>query len=643
MGDIKLHKAEEVLKKFWGYETFREGQKQAIQSVLEGKDTLVLFPTGGGKSLCYQVPSLLFDGLTIVLSPLVALMQDQVEQLNKAGIRATFINSTLPRHEVEQRLVNARNGMYKLLYIAPERLSTDLWKAEEPSLNIDLVAVDEAHCISEWGHDFRPAYRKIREELSHIAEETRWIALTATATPEVRKDLLEVLNFDKPAIITSGFKRENLHWWVTDNENKQKALKKAVRKAAQLGSGIVYSPTRRDCNYWADWLSKTGIKSEPYHAGLSSDRRKTVQKKWVEGCVPLVVATNAFGMGIDKPDCRFVIHHTMPFSLEAYYQEAGRAGRDGKVSYPVLLFKQSDITYLENRIKQSYPDYETLQKVYNALCDELELATGSEQEEPETVNFSNVARRVAITEGQVKTAMNLLQRLGLIHLVELREPRVGIRFIVNPDYLLEFIDHAKSKKGEFLDRLYRMLGPHSIHEFQYLRESELSEKLEATPRQLQKALDVFSGYDQILQYKWQGETHLVQLAEARMKKLQIDHKDAYHYKEVLLKKLDYMARYALTSECREVFLRTYFGETNCKPCGNCDNCRAENKNDVTISNSDLDEIRNYLEDGEKSVKEIAKHTGWHQEKLKKTVLYMVREELLVVSETNSENYRLRNR
>ncbi len=641
MDEVNLQKAEEVLKKYWGYESFREGQKMAIQSVLEGKDTLVLFPTGGGKSLCYQVPSLMLDGLTVVLSPLVALMQDQVEHLKKIGIRATFINSTLPGYEVEQRLVNARNGMYKMLYIAPERLSTNLWKVEEPNLNIKLVAIDEAHCISEWGHDFRPAYRNIREELSNTPEETRWIALTATATPEVRKDLLEVLKFENPATITSGFKRENLHWWVTESENKQKVLKKSVQKAAKLGSGIVYASTRRDCNHWADWFNKTGVKSEPYHAGLASDQRKTVQHAWVEGSLPLVVATNAFGMGIDKADCRFVIHHTMPFSLESYYQEAGRAGRDGKVSYPVLLFKKSDIDYLENRIKQSYPDYETLQKVYNALCDELDLAVGSEHEEPDTVSFSNVARRIAITEGRLNTALHLLQRLGLLHLVELREPRVGIKFIASPDYLLDFVNNAEPKKGEFLDKLYRMLGPQSVHEFIYMRESVLVNKLEVTSRQLQKALNVFSGYDQILQYKWQGETHLVQIAEARMKKLQIDHKSAYQYKDVLLKKLEYMARYAVTSECREVFLRTYFGETDCKPCGNCDNCRAKSKRDVSISNRDLEKIIGYLAEGDKSAREIAEHTGWTSEKLKKAVSYMVREEMIVVNEGNTESYRLR--
>jgi ATP-dependent DNA helicase RecQ len=644
MENFDLKKAEGVLKKYWGYDSFRQGQQKAIRSVIEGKDTLVLFPTGGGKSLCYQVPSLMLDGLTVVLSPLVALMQDQVEQLNKAGIRAAFINSTIPSYEVEQRLVNARNGMYKMLYIAPERLSTELWKVEQPQLNIKLIAVDEAHCISEWGHDFRPAYRKIKDELVNIADDVRWIALTATATPEVRKDLLEVLQFKNPNIITSGFKRENLHWWVTKSENKHQALKKSVQKASKLGSGIVYSSTRRDCEKWADLFTGMGIKSEPYHAGIGAKKREEVQKDWISDQVPLVVATNAFGMGIDKADCRYVIHHTMPFSLESYYQEAGRAGRDGEISYPVLLFKPNDADYLRNRIIQSYPEYETLQQVYNALCDELDLAVGSEHENAEPVQFENVARRIGITTGKLNNSMNLLQRLGIIELIELWEPRVGIRFISNTDYIRDLIDNTEPKKGEFLDNIFRLFGPQSFTDFHFLKVSSLLEKLELNANQLRKALNVFADHDQILQYKWQGETKLVQLKEARMQKLQINHRDAYHYKDVLLKKLEYMERYAVTKECREVFLRHYFGETGCKPCGHCDNCKsASNDGRFTINNQDVDLIRECLSEEEKSIQEIANQTGWKRVKLKKVIKHMLRENIITADESDRHTYRLSNR
>jgi len=325
-----FEQAPKNLEKYWGYKSFRPGQDEAIRSVLEGRDTLVLFPTGGGKSLCYQVPATLLDGLTVVISPLVALMQDQVQQLKERGISATFINSTLSSWEIEQRLVNARNGMYKLLYCAPERLKTELWEAELPGLNIDLVAIDEAHCISEWGHDFRPSYREIRSSLEPVADSIRWIALTATATPEVRSDIIENLEFENPKIISKGFDRPNLKWWVVAAEKKKQKLLQAVQKASPKGSGLIYGGTRRNCEELAELIEdQLGIGTRAYHAGIEQLKRSEIQEQWLSGELPLVVATNAFGMGIDKADCRYVIHYQMPYSLEAYYQEAGRAGRDG--------------------------------------------------------------------------------------------------------------------------------------------------------------------------------------------------------------------------------------------------------------------------------------------------------------------------
>lgn len=339
--DDPLTRARKVLRTHWGYDSFRPGQDKVMEAVMSGKDTLVLFPTGGGKSLCYQVPALLLDGLTIVLSPLVALMEDQVHQLTSKGIRATFINSTLSRAEVEQRLVNARNGMYRLLYMAPERLKTELWRAEKPQLPIRLVAIDEAHCISEWGHDFRPSYRTIRHDMGELPEDTRWMALTATATPEVRKDLLQTLEFRDPVIVTGRFSRPNLQWWVQQTSKREDLFVRAVKKGIEKGSGIVYANRRRDCEEWAQMFSRMGIPAKPYHAGLEATERSAIQQQWIQNEIPLVVATNAFGMGIDKPDCRFVVHHTLPLSLEAYYQEAGRAGRDGAESFPVLIFKKN--------------------------------------------------------------------------------------------------------------------------------------------------------------------------------------------------------------------------------------------------------------------------------------------------------------
>ena len=642
MKEIHLSDARNVLKKFWGYDSFRKGQEKAIQSVIDGNDTLVLFPTGGGKSLCYQVPALLFDGLTLVISPLVALMQDQVDQLNRLGIRATFLNSTISYREVEQRLVNARNGMYKLLYIAPERLNTDLWRAEQQGLKIDLIAIDEAHCISEWGHDFRPAYRTIREGLKEIDESVRWLALTATATPEVKKDLLKVLNFNEPTVITGGFKRENLIWWVIKSEQKQLKLKSVVHKASRLGSGIIYSSTRKDCERWAQLFTSEGVPAKAYHAGLSSEEREKVQNEWIDDTIPLVTATNAFGMGIDKANCRYVVHYTLPFSLEAYYQEAGRAGRDGEISYPVLIYRSADYEVLKERIEKSYPDYEVLRKVYDALCDSLNLAVGSEHQESEALELDEMKRRTGMPIQKIKASFTVLERLGVINQYDLFKPELGIQFLVSRDYLIDKIDQTEPKKGDFLDRLVRLFGPSSFHEMQFLNEEMILEKLNLEPNQLRKGLTVLSDYDQLLAFKMRGLSTMIRVCEHRMQKLHIDQKRAYHYKEVLLKKLHYMYRYAETSHCREMFLRTYFGETNCEPCGKCDNCLSVETGNNEMQMEDIKRVVEYMKDQNRSIAELSKLTGWKSSKLKRVLNHLEREEQIIkVEESKNDHiYRL---
>ncbi|TVQ64573.1 MAG: RecQ family ATP-dependent DNA helicase [Balneolaceae bacterium] len=641
MENLSPVKARSVLKKYWGYDSFRTGQEKAISSVLAGNDTLVLFPTGGGKSLCYQVPALMLEGLTLVLSPLVALMKDQVDQLNRLGVRATFINSTLPVREVEQRLVNARNGMYSLLYAAPERLATDLWKREEMNLNIRLVAVDEAHCVSEWGHEFRPVYRSIRQELSELSDDVRWIALTATATPEVREDLMNVLKFENPVVVTSGFQRENLIWWVTKTEQKKKLLNKAVLRGTRLGSGIIYSATRKECELWAKHFTDEGVRCKAYHAGLGSDQRSTVQNEWVSGQIPLVAATNAFGMGIDKPDCRYVIHHTIPFSLEAYYQEAGRAGRDGEISYPVLIYRSSDADILRERIVRSYPDPETVAGVYNAVCDELNITLGSPHEEAEMADLDALSRRSGHNRSKIITSIQLLERLGMIQQIRMKSPYVGISFSVNRDYLEQFIAQCKPSKAFFLDSLIRLYGPEALTGFQYHNEEEVLRKLGISSLQLRKGLSVLSTYDQLLLYKIQGESIWIQVSEPRVKDLRVDKKSAYFYKEILLSKLETMERYAVTAECREVFLRTYFGETDCLPCGKCDNCSRANRTEEEITDEEAEFIAGYLTEGSMSIGELQNRSGWSRSKLRRVVELLIREQIIVPDSDKVRHYRLR--
>lgn len=638
-----LADAEKALQKYWGYPSFRPGQDRVVEGVLNGRDTLVLFPTGGGKSLCYQVPALVLEGLTIVISPLVALMQDQVDQLNKIGIRATYINSTIPGYEVEQRLVNARNGMYKLLYIAPERLATNLWKSEQPNLNISLVAIDEAHCISEWGHNFRPSYRRIRDEFGKLPGNVRWMALTATATPEVRQDLLDNLQFDDPLVVTGSFSRPNLQWWVNKTDKKNEMLLKAVKKGAKLGSGIVYSNTRRDCDSWAETFNKMGIRSAAYHAGLTSEDREKVQTAWIEGSIPVVVATNAFGMGIDKPDCRFVVHYTLPLSIEAYYQEAGRAGRDGKESYPVLIYKDGDLEKLQSRINRSYPEPDILVKTYNGICDELNIAVGSFPESFEPVSYAKVAKRAGLHISEISAAVTVLQRLELIEVNELHEAKTGIHIAVNRDYLEQYMQKADPAKADFLDLLVRQFGPEAYREMHFLPQKYLLEKLNVTENQLVKALRVFSEHDKLMDAEHLGEQPLIRLTGARSARPAINKKEAYGYRDILQAKLKYMHQYAESTGCRETFLKVYFGENPGEDCGHCDRCLAgikSNTRDNSVSKAELQKLKKLLSAGRFDIPEISLRLQWKRGKVMKALNFLEREKIIERVEEESVYYKL---
>lgn len=632
-------KALQKLREFWGYDEFRPGQEEAIASVMAGRDTLVLFPTGGGKSLCYQLPATLLEGMTLVISPLVSLMQDQVEQLKGRGIPATFINSTLHPREVEQRLVNARNGMYRLLYCAPERFDTTLWEAEQPNLEIAMVAVDEAHCISEWGHDFRPAYREIRPSLASLPGEIPWVALTATATPEVRRDIVENLQMEDPAVVARGFDRPNLKWWVLRSEQKDKMLMKSVRRGAERGSGLVYGGTRRNCEELASRIQRElGVEAAAYHAGVEGGRRREIQQRWIEGSLPLVVATSAFGMGIDKADCRYVIHYQPAYTLEAYYQEAGRAGRDGREAYPILLFKPSDADLARSRIRDSWPGREQLQRAYDALCDHLELALGSEMERSRQVDTGKIAKRAGLSERVAASALKVLEQLGVVEIFDYLAPQTGVRFVVSRDYLRQHISELGSnRKADFLDTLYRQYGPESFGRMKFLETDYLSRKLQVGENALVKGLHVLSAHDRLLQYESRGDLPLVRLRDERIARLPYGKEELERHRNALLKKLDYLLGYVHTEGCREVYIRNYFGERNPQPCGHCDNCLDPDKGRETeFADDDLDRLKSLLEQEALTLGEIKKRTRWKSGRLQGALAWLLREEMV---ETDGERYR----
>lgn len=587
--NMDLNSAKEVLKKYWGYDSFRPGQDTAIKAVIEGKDTLILFPTGGGKSLCYQVPAVLSEGLTMVISPLISLMQDQVEQLNKRGIAATSINSSINSYEMEQRLANARNGMYKLLYCSPERLLSALWQAQLPELPVAMVAVDEAHCISQWGHDFRPPYREIKSSFEEVNKSITWLALTATATPEVRKDIIENLGFLDPVIVSKGYQRPNLKWWVTPTNRKKQFLKRIVEKSKN--SGLIYAGTQKRCENLARELIDRGIEARAYHAGFTDDERKEIQSEWLNGSVPIVVATNAFGMGIDKPDCRYVVHYDLPLSLEAYYQEAGRAGRDGEIAYPILLYNQADKEKAREKIENWHPDKNQLKTLYDGICDILELAVGSEQQEAEIIGMDMLGKHTQLTYPVIKNGLKALSNFEILTVYEHFKPQVGIRLLLSREQLTQYVQNQKNKrKAFFVDQLMRVFDPSVYEKMEYADVEYFCKKLNLSANALYKGLEVLSR-EQLLRFKRTGKDPLIKLLEPRLQQFVFTKKEIEAQRNRLLKKLEYMIQFAETTQCRSYFISMYFGETEAPShCGFCDNCLRK-KSNLEIDEEILQKVR----------------------------------------------------
>lgn len=365
---------EHILKQYWGYDQFRTPQRDIVGNVLEGKDTVALLPTGGGKSICFQVPALILEGVCLVITPLIALMEDQVSQLKRRGIAAIAIHSGMSKSEIDVALDNCSYGKIKFLYLSPERIQTEMFQARIQKIVVSLIAIDEAHCISQWGYDFRPSYLLL-SDLRELKPDVPVIALTATATQKVKEDIINKLGLKEPGLYTKSFARENLSFVVRKTENKEKLLLQVIQKVK--GSTIVYARSRRSTEKLSEWLVKSGVSSTYYHAGLTYQQRKDHQKQWIEGSTRVVVATNAFGMGIDKSNVRTVIHMDLPETLESYYQEAGRAGRDGNKSYAVIIYHPMDVKSLREKVEQSQPEISVLKKSYQALSNYLQLAEGS--------------------------------------------------------------------------------------------------------------------------------------------------------------------------------------------------------------------------------------------------------------------------
>ncbi len=566
MSERKIH---DVLRQYWGYEAFRPMQEEIIRSVMAGRDTLALLPTGGGKSLTYQVPTLAREGLCIVVTPLIALMKDQVDNLRRRGVQAVAIHSGLSPAEIDRLLDNCVYGTVKFLYIAPERIGTELFLMRVAKMNLQLIAVDEAHCISQWGYDFRPSYLRIAE-LRRAHPEVPPLALTASATELVTRDIMENLQFPEQNLLRGDFLRPNLSYSVRQTDDKQGQLLRLVQNVP--GTGIVYVRTREATEQVAEYLRSEGITAEAYHGGLAHAERSIRQEEWIQNRARVMVATNAFGMGIDKPDVRFVVHYTMCDSLESYYQEAGRAGRDGKRAYALLLASEDDPQRIVRRYEQEFPPLEQVKDIYEEICSYLQIAIGDGAQTSHLFNIFEFCARNHRYEGTVESTIKLLQLNGYMTLTDAQENPARVMFMVSRDELYR-IRVNRNELDPFIRVLLRLYNG-IFNDFRPINESEIA---------------TWSGYSvervrELLKRLWQlrviryipsNRSPILYLHEERLPRedLYIAPETYRRRKELIEERFEQMLHYAQNEEqCRSTVLDHYFGGKSDIACGICDIC-----------------------------------------------------------------------
>lgn len=592
-----------TLRKHWGYSEFRPGQEAIIRSVVEGRDTLALMPTGGGKSLTYQVPTLAREGLCIVVTPLIALMKDQVDRLKNMGINAVAIHSGLSYSKIDIALDNCVYGDVKFLYVAPERLATEAFRLRVQRMNVSLLAVDEAHCISQWGYDFRPSYLRIAE-IRKMLPDTPVLALTASATEMVAKDIMERLGFTKPNILRSSFARPNLAYAVRHTDDKSEQLLRIIRNVE--GTGIVYMQSREGCEKLAEELRNQGISTSYYHAGLPHAERSLRQEEWTLGKVRIMVATNAFGMGIDKADVRFVVHYTMCDSLESYYQEAGRAGRDGKRSYALLLVSSNDDSKIVKRFDAEFPPLEEIKSIYEKICDFIQVAVGDGYQASFVFNIHDFCRREHIYIGKVRAALKLLEQNGYMTLTEEMENPARILFCVSRDELYR-IRVGRNELDHIIRTILRLYDG-VFTEFRPINEQVIAA---ASGYTIEKVKELLKRMWQIriIRYIPSNTSPILFLNEERLptKDLYISPDTYLHRKNLMAERFENMRLYAANgSECRSVVLQRYFGDDKAVACGSCDICLAERHRNKELGEQLSESIISLLREQPLTVRELCR-------------------------------------
>ncbi|MBO7629075.1 MAG: RecQ family ATP-dependent DNA helicase [Bacteroidales bacterium] len=581
----RLH---QILKQYWGYDEFRPLQEDIILSVLDGRDTMALLPTGGGKSICFQVPALALGGLCIVVSPLIALMKDQVENLRKRHIKACAIFSGMTHEQISDTIDNCLfDKEMRFLYVSPERLKTDLFRINLQRMPVKMLAVDEAHCISQWGYDFRPPYLEIAE-IRKFFPKVPVLALTATATPEVVSDIQQKLLFPKENVFQKSFKRDNLTYYVIEEQDKQGRMLRIIQRYP--GTGIVYVRNRRKTRETAEFLQRHGISADYYHAGLDGKTRDRKQQEWMDGKTRIIVSTNAFGMGIDKPDVRLVIHIDIPDTLEGYFQEAGRGGRDLKPSIAVMLYDESDVRELYRNFRTAFPPLEFIQQIYKDLCNQFRIAMGSGHDESYPLDIAEFALQHKYNPLEVYNAIRLIEKTGAISYDEGSYTPAKLLFTATRKELEAY--EAEPRYARAVPFIHLLLRSYSglFSDYVIIDEKEIARRAECTP---QVAVERLNYLTRIGLVDYQPATSLPKLLfvtdRVDEKHLFYDPSVYFKRKEVAEKRLQSVVKFVKDDHiCRSRLLLAYFGETESEACGKCDNCLK--KENATVSRSEFQEI-----------------------------------------------------
>ncbi len=568
---VPAERLQKALEKFFGLKEFRLGQREIINSVMNGFDTLAVMPTGGGKSVCYQLPAVLSDGLTVVITPLVSLMKDQVAQINKNEQIATQLDSALELDEIQRRLHLVKSGKVKLLYVAPERLESKRFVEVLSRIRVSMIAIDEAHCISQWGHDFRPHYTRISDFAAAVGNPVL-LALTATATPDVQDDIVAQLRMRSPRVYIRGFSRENLSFLVLVEKAKTQTILDYVTRTG--GTGIVYAATRKSVDEIHDFLKSRGVNPLRYHAGLAESERSRSQAEFLN-TNRVMIATNAFGMGINKPDVRYVIHYEIPGTLEAYYQEAGRAGRDGRLAECVLLFHKRDLGVQAYFIDTLYPTREEFVRAYNSIFDSLSVQVGILRDDYLTTSARRIAELTSLNVRTIDSVLRILSQRELIQLLPSISANAYVRSKVDIDSYRRAIEKTASNDSRsVLETLLRIHGNAIFSEEKVIRIDELGRKAEIGPSNVSRTLAVLQRSG-IIEYKPPSEGITFKMLSRRddPERLPVNLQQISLLRERAHQRLESMVAYALTTGCRTNYILDYFGADEVEGgCGNCDNC-----------------------------------------------------------------------